>query len=518
MTDPLTSTPVPRTLGRYELLTPVARGGMGQVWAGRLRGARGFNKLVAIKTLLPLQGSEGRLESMLLEEARIAALVHHPNVVQTQELGEHEGTLYLVMEWVDGEPLSFLLERADDRGGMPLAIAVNLVGQTLLGLHAAHELTDETGASLGVVHRDVSPHNVLVTYSGVAKLVDFGIAKATNQRSSVTDAGEVKGKFSYMAPEQILSSTEVDRRADLFATGIVLYTLTAGRHPFMAENPGGVLHKITSEKPAPEPSTIVADYPSELARVVMKALAKDRDERFRSADEMLAALQEAVPDAFAPDIAARVKDYMVELVGDRAALRREVLRRAQLIADSRAGSGAHIGLVPATSQSASSLRALSVDAVAPEPEERSSPSGPLTLPAPRRRSRGKLALGALALALLCGAFVLRSSGVRDHLRAASQPKAEMVELKTGVAPPAAPSLPPPSEPATAVPDSTPRPSAAPVEKPVESAVAGPGEATSEGGRQAVAARPNTRKSVAVPKKPRADGSRSRELIAPDYAR
>src|SRR6187551_1389899 len=193
----------PQTLGRYELLTAVARGGMGQVWAGRLRGARGFNKLVAIKTLLPMPGSEGRLESMLLEEARIAALIHHPNVVQTLELGEHESTLYLVMEWVDGEPLSFIMNRAEERGRMPLGIGVNLVGQTLRGLDAAHELTDEAGAALGVVHRDVSPHNVLVTYSGVAKLVDFGIAKATNQGSSSTQTGEVKGKFSCMAPEQI---------------------------------------------------------------------------------------------------------------------------------------------------------------------------------------------------------------------------------------------------------------------------------------------------------------------------
>src|SRR5262245_33919454 len=281
MTDAPNPAPIPQTLGRYELLVPVARGGMGQVWAGRLRGARGFNKLVAIKTLLPMPGSEGRLESMLLEEARIAALIHHPHVVQTQELGEHEGALYLVMEWVDGEPLSFVLNRAEERLGVPLSIAVNLVGQTLLGLHAAHELTDETGAPLGVVHRDVSPHNVLITYSGVAKLVDFGIAKATNQNSSLTDAGEVKGKFSYMAPEQI-HSDDVDRRADLFATGILLYTLTTGRHPFKSETPAGVLHKITGDKPAPEPSAFIPDYPSELAAVVMKALAKDRDQRFGS--------------------------------------------------------------------------------------------------------------------------------------------------------------------------------------------------------------------------------------------
>jgi len=186
-------------LGRYELLAAVARGGMGQVWVGRLRGARGFQKLVAVKTLLAVRGDDERMERMLLEEARIASLVQHANVVQTLELGEHDGTLYLVMEWVDGDSLSYLRTCAEQRGGFPIAMAVNLVAQTLRGLQAAHELKDESGTPLGVVHRDVSPHNVLVSYSGVAKLLDFGIAKAMNQPTSATETGEIKGKFAYMA-------------------------------------------------------------------------------------------------------------------------------------------------------------------------------------------------------------------------------------------------------------------------------------------------------------------------------
>src|SRR6188768_1199089 len=245
-----------KVLGRYQLLVAVARGGMGQVWLARLRGARGFSKLVAIKTLLPNQEDLARLEGMLAEEARIASLIQHANVVRTMELGEHEGMLYLVMEWVDGEPLGFLLERANQRGGMPLGVAVALVSQVLAGLHAAHELSDESGP-LGVVHRDVSPHNILVTYDGIAKLLDFGIAKATHQTSSNTEAGEVKGKFSYMAPEQILGS-EVDRRCDVFATGIVLYLLTTGRHPFKRGNTAAIIHAITTDEPVAPPSTLVA--------------------------------------------------------------------------------------------------------------------------------------------------------------------------------------------------------------------------------------------------------------------
>src|SRR4051812_47409559 len=212
------STLAHQILGRYQLLVAVARGGMGQVWLARLQGARGFSKVVAIKTLLPNENDRARFEGMLAEEARLSSLVQHANVVHTIELGEHEGLLYLVMDWVDGEPLGFVHTRAQERGGMPLGVAVALVSQVLAGLHAAHELSDDNGP-LGVVHRDVSPHNILVTYAGVAKLRDSGMAKATEQPTGNADTGEIKGKFSYMAPEQILGA-EVDRRCDIFATGI----------------------------------------------------------------------------------------------------------------------------------------------------------------------------------------------------------------------------------------------------------------------------------------------------------
>src|SRR5436190_1804643 len=209
-------------LGRYELLLPIAKGGMAQVWAARLLGTRGFQKIVAIKTILPGAIDDERMERMLLEEATLASQIHHPNVVATLELGEDDGMLYLVMEWVEGESLSLLVSRSSQRGGIPLPIAVNLVGQACKGLHAAHELRDESGALLGVVHRDISAHNVLVTYSGNAKLVDFGVAKATALSSALTEGGEIKGKFAYLAPEQAVGQP-VDRRTDIFGMGILLY-------------------------------------------------------------------------------------------------------------------------------------------------------------------------------------------------------------------------------------------------------------------------------------------------------
>jgi serine/threonine-protein kinase len=352
-----------QTLGRYQLLVAVARGGMGQVWLARLQGARGFNKIVAIKTLLPNESDRARFEGMLAEEARLSSLVQHANVVHTIELGEHDGLLYLVMDWVDGEPLGFLHTRAEERGGMPLGVAVALVAQVLAGLHAAHELSDENGP-LGVVHRDVSPHNILVTYDGVAKLLDFGIAKATEQPSGNTDTGELKGKFSYMAPEQILGA-EVDRRCDIFAAGIVLYWLATGRHPFQHHNTAAVIHAITSSTPVTPPSTLVEDFPPELEHVLLKALDKDREKRWNTAEEMRSALERAMPEAFGDLGRSALRELMERSVGDRKLGRREAVRRAQLAADSRDVGSSARALQTASSQSASSLRAIAISQPAP---------------------------------------------------------------------------------------------------------------------------------------------------------
>ena len=189
-------------LGRYELLTPIAAGGMAQVWAARLRGARQFQKIVAVKTMLPKLSEDAQFEQMFLDEASLASQIRHPNAVEIMDLGEAHGILYLVMEWIDGVPLNHLMKAAKIRGGVPLPIAARIAMQACAGLHAAHELHDERGRPVGLVHRDVSPQNLLVTYDGVTKVVDFGVAKATALgTAAVTQAGQVKGKVSYMAPE-----------------------------------------------------------------------------------------------------------------------------------------------------------------------------------------------------------------------------------------------------------------------------------------------------------------------------
>jgi serine/threonine-protein kinase len=395
-------------LGRYELLLPIAKGGMAEVWAARLHGTRGFQKVVAIKTILPGAIDDARMEEMFLVEAELASKIHHPNVVGTIDLGEHEGTLYLVMEWVDGESLNVLMQKAASHGGVPLAIGVNLIGQACQGLFAAHNLRDDEGNLLGVVHRDVSPHNLLVTFTGTAKVVDFGIAKATSLASS-TEIGEVKGKFAYMAPEQVRAQA-VDARTDLFALGILLYQITTGKHPFRGENPGETLQNICSERGPTPPSAFLPEYPAELEAVVLKALAKNPDQRFSSANEMLTALERAMPGPLEASFEVQVAEYLKQLFGSRTTERRTALRVAQERLDQqRAESSSQISL--------GTLRAISLDRsdgnssltpgriTTPLPL-RNTPT-PTPLPAPKGRSKQAIVALAGALAVVSGALMLR---------------------------------------------------------------------------------------------------------------
>jgi serine/threonine-protein kinase len=431
-----------QSLGRYELLAQVARGGMGQVWAARLKGARGFQKLVAIKTLLPELGNDVRIEQMLLEEARIASLIQHQNVVQTTELGEHQGLLYLVMEWLDGESLAFVLKRAEERLAIPLPVAVNLVAQACRGLHAAHELTSDLGVHLGVVHRDVSPHNVLVTHSGVVKLVDFGIAKAMNQDSSFTENGEVKGKYSYMAPEQVLGEN-VDRRADIFSLGITLYLTTTGRHPFKTGDKANLIRALTSDAPPVRPSVHVPGYPSALEAVIMKALAKAPDDRYESTQAMRLALESAVPGAFVPRFEAQVRDYLAQVMGDRAIARREALRRFGLAADERLLAEVHTGAqLPMTSQSGGSLRGIIVDHEAglasvppPPPLTSQAPTAPGIRPRSRHRVAFAFAAVGLVAAAIAGAKLVRPN-VFHRGSAAPAPMATLASPEVAIPAPA----------------------------------------------------------------------------------
>jgi hypothetical protein len=414
------------------------------------------------------------------------------------------------MEWVDGEPLGFLLKRAGERGGMPLNVAVALVSQVLSGLHAVHELGDASGP-LGVVHRDVSPHNILVTYEGVAKLLDFGIAKATQQVSQNTQTGEIKGKFSYMAPEQILGA-EVDRRCDVFAAGIVLYLLATGRHPFKRHNTAAVIHAITTDDPVAPPSTLVEDFPEQLERVLLKALEKDREKRWASAEELRAALEEALPEAFGDTARAQLREFMDRAVGDRKIARREAVRRAQARADELdIGSGARKALQAGSAQSAASLRAISISTSDPqELLEPPSPPAEQAVPVAARPKRRALApwltAGAgIALVVLVAlprlfaphAATPASAGTQAYASLPLEPKAPSVAERSAAAA-TAESTPPVSLPAISPSITPPLPR---VEGPLK------------------AKRPPTANASATKKggnKPNANGPS--DLLTPDYAR
>jgi len=279
-------------IGRYEILGEIASGGMATVFLGRLTGSKGFARLVAIKRLHPHLESEEGFVSMFLDEARLAARIRHPNVVPTLDVEDTEG-LYLVMEYIEGDRLLGLLRHAAQRNEkIPQNISLKIAVEMLAGLHAAHELTDDEGSPLNLVHRDISPQNVLIGIDGVTKLTDFGVAKAESRLTQTRD-GQLKGKLAYMAPEQTRKSN-IDRRVDVFASGILVWEMLTGRRLFKGDSDVEVLNAVVNE-PIPTPRAVSPDVPPELDAVVMKALERDPNRRSSTAAEFAAELERVSP-------------------------------------------------------------------------------------------------------------------------------------------------------------------------------------------------------------------------------
>jgi eukaryotic-like serine/threonine-protein kinase len=279
----------PSALGKYALLASLGRGGMADVFLAVARGPVGFNKLVVVKRL---RGGEdaGRLQ-MFLDEARLSARLSHPNIVNTYEVGEAKGQYFIAMEYLEGQPLDSVLKSRSSSSppAAPLdePTAAFIAMQSLEALHYAHELTNYDGAPLEIVHRDVSPHNLFITYQGQVKLLDFGIAKASLNVTH-TETGVLKGKVNYMAPEQF-GGLNIDRRADVFALGIVLWEMLAGR-PLFRGDVTSILMRVTSED-APLLRTVRAEVSAEIEAIVAKALRRDPGERYATADAMRADLE-----------------------------------------------------------------------------------------------------------------------------------------------------------------------------------------------------------------------------------
>jgi len=277
---------------KYRPLAKLGQGGMAQVLLALASGPVGFNKLVVIKEILEELADDPEFVAMFLDEARLAARLNHPNVVQTTEVGVEDRRYYLCMEYLEGQPLNRIFGRVP-RTELTRGMMVRILIDTLTGLHYAHDVCDLDGTPLEVVHRDVSPHNVFLTYAGQVKVVDFGIAKAVSS-SIKTQTGVLKGKVHYMAPEQA-QGEKVDRRADIFSVGMMLWDVLGGRRPFQGLQDVAILHKIMLGD-IPRPSTAAPDVPAALEAICMKALAHDREDRFATAAEMATALEEALFD------------------------------------------------------------------------------------------------------------------------------------------------------------------------------------------------------------------------------
>jgi serine/threonine-protein kinase len=306
---------------------------MASVWAARQRGKHGFEKLVAIKTILPKFAADLRFQEMFLDEARIASRIEHPNVAQILDLGEEHEILYLVMEYVEGDALS-KLNRACQKAGVkiPPGIILRVLADVCAGLHDAHELVDPDGHALEIVHRDVSPHNILVSNKGIAKLIDFGIAKARSRAGTDTNSGVLKGKIQYMAPEQA-SGAPIDRRADIWAVGAILYHLIAGKPPYEGDNQLATLHLLGSGRPpVPLASTV---HPS-IAAVARTALTHDPERRFATAADMRDALERAMFDSRANATQSEVAQFWAQHMSDRSARRRQAIENSiSMMADRR---------------------------------------------------------------------------------------------------------------------------------------------------------------------------------------
>ncbi|MEM9453937.1 MAG: protein kinase [Myxococcota bacterium] len=308
-TDPVLGMPGGHSqLGKYQLLRRIATGGMAELFLARATAIHGFEKLVVLKRILPQHAESEDFIRMFLAEARLAATLHHPNIVQVYDIGEEGTTYFFTMEYVQGQDLRRLVRAARKaQKALPLEHILHIVMGVAAGLNHAHEKIGLDGRPLGIVHRDVSPSNVLVTYEGGVKIVDFGIAKAATAQTA-TIAGTLKGKIPYMSPEQCRGEA-VDRRSDIFSIGTLLWELTTGSRLFTGENEFSIINRVAAGD-VPPPSSVREDYPPELEAIVMRALQADRELRYPSAQDLQIDLEDFAREARLPVSSARMAKFM----------------------------------------------------------------------------------------------------------------------------------------------------------------------------------------------------------------
>jgi serine/threonine-protein kinase len=433
------------TFGRYRLLGLLGQGGMGRLYIAERRGVQGFVKIVALKRILPHLADSAQLRDMFLNEARIAARLEHPNIVATYELGEVEGKYFISMEYLPGEDLSAVISRCQGGQTIPIEIAAALAQQAAQGLHYAHDARDGQGRLIGLVHRDVNPRNIFVTYHGVVKLLDFGMVRNPAGPKSVP--GVFKGKYGYCAPEQ-LEGARIDRRTDVFCLGIVLWECLTGARLFDAGTDVETIDAVRS-RPVERPSALRPEVPRPLEEIALRALAREPAQRYQSAHEMSDDLDRFLHDRNSRPTITSVGQWIEGIFGsERAALKKSIsqgdnaegaLHRLKVIdavkvgaADLERSSSGRSSAQPrplwstsfGTGRTSSSLRAETTHTTAADPEELTSTrrvsvtvqSGRTTGPGPRGGGATRfVVVGSLvAVAGLCGVGALAMRGESLH--------------------------------------------------------------------------------------------------------
>jgi serine/threonine protein kinase len=318
-------------LGKYEILKRLATGGMAEIFLARVSGLPGFQKMVVIKRILPQLATKSDFIEMFLDEARIAATLQHPNVVQMYDVGVVDGNYFIAMEYLHGEDVRSIMKTLFKREEkLPLEHALNIMIGVCSGLHYAHEKVGFDGKPLNIIHRDVTPQNIIVTYEGGVKLLDFGIAKASN-RFGETRFGTLKGKVPYMSPEQCRGE-QLDRRSDIFSLGIMLYELTLGKRLYQGASDFEILKQIVEGRITP-PHELDPAYNAALEKIVMKALEKDRSQRFQTARELQAELETLVRESRLYVSPIALQQFLEHVFGLKIEAWREAQARGQSLGD-----------------------------------------------------------------------------------------------------------------------------------------------------------------------------------------
>ena len=367
--------------GKYQLEKKLATGGMAEVWLARQKGIEGFNRHVVIKRILPHLAEDPDFVQMFLNEAKIASRFNHPNIGQIYDLGETNGTYFIAMEFIHGEDLGRVMRRAyTTNQWVSRPLAIRIIADACAGLHYAHTRTDDQGKPLKVVHRDISPQNILISFDGAAKLVDFGIAKAADQASN-TQSGALKGKFAYMSPEQA-GGKPLDARADVFALGLVMYELITGIRPLKRESELATLQAAL--ECAIDAPSVAVEVPPEIDDVVMKALAKSPDDRYATARHFQMALEQVLVAEGTISTSVQVSELMEQLFADRLAEE----ARSGVPAPVSASSISHVAIPEEPPAAPPPNQTL--DGEPDEPDEREEPEPePVPEPEPSRSGGGE---------------------------------------------------------------------------------------------------------------------------------